>query len=350
MDSYKIIGLMSGTSLDGLDIALCEFNYADKWNYKILDAETISYDEEMRKKLASVGSGDAIGLARMNVSFGKFCGEKVADFIRKKNVKVDMVASHGHTIYHQPALGYTLQIGDGAALSAACSLPVVCDFRSLDVALGGQGAPLVPIGDKLLFDEFKYCLNLGGIANISFDQNGERIAFDICACNILFNYLAEKKGRVYDKNGELARSGIVHEKLLEELSKLEYYSRDFPKSLGREDVELILKDFIDSNQYGLSVEDLMATVLEHVAGEIARIAVDQKMLLTGGGTFNTVLVEAIKRHTASELIKPDDLLINYKEALIFAFLGLKRWVGEVNCLKSVTGANRDNIGGAIYLS
>ncbi len=350
MDSYRIVGLMSGTSLDGLDIALCHFTMDENWSFEIVAAETVSYDEAFKVKLSGLSKGSAIDLARFNIDFGRYCGEKVADFIKREKVAADFIASHGHTIFHQPAAGYTCQIGDGAALSVAAGLPVVCDFRTTDVALHGQGAPLVPIGDQLLFREYSYCLNLGGIANISFEKDGKRLAFDISACNILFNHLALEKGLSYDKDGEIAKSGKVHSGLLEKLDAGKYYSKAFPKSLGREDVDIILNEHFTMNSYSLNTEDLMATAVEHVARQIGKYAESGKMLVTGGGAFNSYLMARIKKYSGATLILPDPLLVNYKEALIFAFLGLRRWRSEYNCLSSVTGANRDNIGGAIYLS
>jgi len=348
MDSYKIIGLMSGTSLDGLDIALCDFHFDEKWTFKILEAETITYDESLRANLSGLSKGTALELVKGHTKFGRFCGKSVADFIRRKKVKVDFVASHGHTIFHQPSAGFSTQIGDGASMSVEAGLPVVCDFRSTDVALGGQGAPLVPLGDRLLFAEYSHCLNLGGIANISFDADEKRMAFDISACNILFNHLAQEKNLAYDKDGEIAASGKVHFGLLKELNSETYYDKSFPKSLGREDVDLILNKYFILNKHSLSIEDLMATAVEHVAQQIGRAAVSGKMLVTGGGAFNSVLVSGIIKHSGATLVIPDPLLLNYKEALIFAFLGLKRWRSEVNCLGTVTGASRDSIGGAIY--
>ena len=339
---------MSGTSLDGLDIALCDFHLDEKWTFKILEAETISYDESLKQQLFGLSKGSAVELAKSHTMFGRFCGEQVADFMRRKKVRAHFVASHGHTVFHQPSSGFTTQIGDGASMSVEAGLPVVCDFRSTDVALGGQGAPLVPLGDQLLFAEYDSCLNLGGIANISFEAEGKRVAFDISACNILFNHLAQEKDMAYDKGGEIASSGKVHSKLLEELNSEKYFSKVYPKSLGREDVDLILNKYFVLNSYALSIEDLMATAVEHVAQQIGKLAVSGKMLVTGGGAFNSNLVSRIKNYSGATPVIPDQLLVNYKEALIFAFLGLKRWRSEVNCLGTVTGASRDNIGGAIY--
>jgi len=350
MDSYKVIGLMSGTSLDGLDIAFCDFSFKDKWEYKIVQAETIEYDENMRIRLSSLAGSTALEFASFHVAFGKFCGDKVAAFLKRNKLKADFIASHGHTIFHQPALAFTTQIGDGAALSVAAGLPVVCDFRSVDVALGGQGAPLVPLGDELLFRDYTACLNLGGIANISFAKDGGRVAFDISVCNILFNYLAMKSGNTFDRDGEMARAGKVNSTLLEQLNSLPYYQMNYPKSLGREDVDKIIDNYIEKNEYNLSLQDLMATAVEHVAMQIAKFADTGSLLITGGGAFNRFLLFRLKEFSRAELCVPDPLLVNYKEALIFAFLGLKRWRSELNCLKSVTGAKRDSVGGAIYSS
>ncbi|MBP6335609.1 MAG: anhydro-N-acetylmuramic acid kinase [Bacteroidia bacterium] len=349
MKHYKIIGLMSGTSLDGLDIALCDFTFDKEWDFRILEAETIPYSPGMKSELQTLATGSALDFVRAHVAFGKYCGELVAKFVKKTKYSPDFVASHGHTLFHQPLLGYTCQLGDGAALAVASGFPVVCDFRTVDVALGGQGAPLVPIGDQLLFGKYTYCLNLGGIANISFDKSGSRIAFDICGCNILLNHIAQKSGFDYDENGTISAAGKVSQRLLDMLNEQEYFSRPIPKSLGREDVQQILSEILDSNEDNLSSEDQLATVVEHIALKIAKHSSTGTMYVTGGGAFNSHLINRIKKFSKATIVLPDPLLINYKEALIFAFLGLKRWNGELNCLKSVTGARSDSIGGAIYL-
>lgn len=341
---------MSGTSLDGLDIAYCRFVFDGHWSFEIVAAETVSYNEVLKKSLSELSRGSALDLAKSNIDFGRYCGEKVADFVKREKLEVDFIASHGHTVFHQPAAGYTCQIGDGAALSVAAGIPVVCDFRSTDVALHGQGAPLVPIGDQLLFHDYDYCLNLGGIANISFDRDGVRLAFDLSVCNILFNHLANKMGLDYDKDGEIAASGKVHSELLEKLDSEKYYAKAFPKSLGREDVDIILQKYFTLNSDSLSIEDMMATAVEHVARQIGKYAESGKMLLTGGGAFNSHLVSRIQKYSAAKLVIPDSILVNYKEALIFAFLGLRRWRSEANSLRSVTGAMRDSVGGAIYIA
>ena len=349
---YKVIGLMSGTSLDGVDIAYCEFSYNEGWTFTLLQSETISYDAFWYKKLQVIHSSSAEEISVTDNNYGKLLGKLVKDFCYKYKLTPDFISSHGHTVFHQPQIGFTKQIGSGAHLSANAGFPVICDFRSLDVALGGQGAPLVPIGDKYLFAFADYCLNLGGIANISFDQNNERLAFDICACNLVLNYYSMKKGQAFDRDGNLAGRGNKNELLLKKINNLPYYSKSFPKSLGREDIE---KDIISLiNTFDLSIEDILATFCEHIALQIAKVTVQEKnqkkMLVTGGGALNNFLLNCIIKNSNVEIIIPDKEIIEYKEAIIFAFLGVLRMRNEINCLKSATGASINNCGGAIYLT
>lgn len=353
MKEYRIVGLMSGTSLDGVDIALCSFNRDNKeWQYKIVAAETIVYNPLWKERLQTLHAQSAEILVDYHFQYGTYLGELVKHFLKRNNESADFVASHGHTIFHQPSRHFTFQLGEGASLCVACELPVVCDFRTMDVALGGQGAPLVPIGDKLLFNEFDYCLNLGGIANISFDnENKERIAFDICPCNLILNHLANQGGKDFDENGNLAAQGKIIESLLAGLNNLDYYKQRFPKSLGREDIERVFLPKISSTK-GTN-EDKLRTVCEHIAMQIAAVVnsskeKDQSLLITGGGSFNKFLVERIQNLIHASVILPEKILINYKEAVIFAFLGFLRWEEKINCLRSVTGAKKDSIAGAIY--
>ena len=345
---HKVISLMSGTSLDGVDIACCEYRYENGWSFKLLACETIPYDSDWENKLRTAHKLSALDFVSLNVDYGYYLGNLVKSFCLTNALSADYVSSHGHTIFHQPMRGVTVQIGSGAAISAACELPVVCDFRTMDVALKGQGAPLVPIGDKLLFSEYDYCLNLGGIANISFEVNNERKAFDVSACNIVLNHYASLKGMQYDNKGELAANGAVHKPLLKALSKLEYYSLPFPKSLGREDIDRIVFPIIDSFQ--LPVEDVLATFSVHIA-EMISSAIhnsDGKIIVTGGGAFNTTLIRQIAERIKLQMVVPEEDTINFKEAIIFGFLGVLRMEKQINCLKSVTGATVDTCGGAIY--
>jgi anhydro-N-acetylmuramic acid kinase len=351
VNTYNIIGVMSGTSLDGLDIAYCNFiRKNNKWTFSIKAAETIKYSNTWKDKLKDIENSSALNLALLNIEFGKYTGDCVQNFIKRNKPKaIDFVASHGHTVFHQPDKNLTLQIGSGAAIAAQCKQNVVCDFRSLDVALCGQGAPLVPIGDELLFNDYDYCLNLGGFANVSFKQKNNRIAFDICPINIVLNMLVQKAGKEYDKGGMIAGKGKINDALLKKLNDLKFYQTKAPKSLGKEWVLKNIFPIIEKSK--LSVEDALATFVEHVAIQINNSTSSNKkstILVTGGGAFNNFLIQRITVHTKHQVIIPDENTINFKEALIFAFLGLLRWEKKENCLKSVTGASQNNIGGCIY--
>jgi anhydro-N-acetylmuramic acid kinase len=348
---YKVIGLMSGTSLDGLDMAYCHFEKIENtWKYKILKAQTIAYSAAWQERLKSIEKGSALELTQTDHDYGQLLGRLAKSFMDKHKLEPDFIASHGHTVFHQPGRGVTLQIGKGSDIAAVTGLPVICDFRSLDVALGGQGAPLVPIGDRLLFPEFDYCLNLGGIANISSENCGRRIAFDICPANMVLNFLANQLNKPYDEHGDMARHGKLNEQLFKRLNDLDYFKENPPKSLGK---EWVLSEFIPMlESSGISVEDKLMTVSEHIAYQVSMSvepAGNRKMLITGGGAFNTYLLEKIREKCRSEIIIPDPETVNFKEALIFAFLGVLRWQNEVNILRSYTGASHDNPGGAVYL-
>lgn len=351
-DTYKVIGLMSGTSLDGLDIAYCAFEKnACGWRAQVLCAETVPYSDRWRARLQNLENSTALEYARANAELGHYFGVQVSNFVERnglKNNAVDFVASHGHTIFHQPEIGLTTQIADPNAIAAECRMPVVADFRTLDVALGGQGAPLVPVGDKLLFAQYDACLNLGGIANISFDSDNRRIAFDISPCNMILNYLSSKIGMPYDKGGSVAKSGGCSAELIEELNELDYYKRLFPKSLGKEWFVSEFRPFFEKSDK--TVADLMATAVEHISIQISKVLNDnhlKNVLVTGGGSFNKYLIDRLKQMTHCEVVIPNSLIVNYKEAMIFAFLGVLRMRGEANCLSSVTGASRDNCGGVV---
>jgi anhydro-N-acetylmuramic acid kinase len=348
---YKVIGMMSGTSLDGLDIAFCEFeNDGIDWSYKILGGETIPYSEEWRNRLANLEKSTALDIVTTDVEYGHLSGRLTKAFIDRHKIQPDFIASHGHTIFHKPEKKITWQIGKGSSIAAETGLPVVCDFRSLDVALSGQGAPLVPVGDRLLFSEFDYCLNLGGFANISCEKSGERIAYDICPANIVLNHLAGKIGKSFDPSGQMARIGNLSATLLSTLNQLPYYSQLPPKSLGKEWVLSHIYPILDGSSVLLN--DQLNTFCEHIAIQVSKASSSNrygKILITGGGAFNDYLLERIKYHTPNPILLPDENTINFKEALIFAFLGVLRWRKETNCLRSVTGADMDNSGGAIYL-
>lgn len=368
---YNVIGLMSGSSLDGLDIAFVEFSEtAGKWDYKIKCAACIEYSDEWLQKLKTAINLSARDYQLLHTDYGRFLGETVNEFIKKFQLqhKVSLIASHGHTTFHLPQKKMTHQLGDGAAIAAETKLPVVSDLRSLDIAFGGQGAPIVPLGEKLLFSDHHYFLNIGGIANISIDSKltnirdsysdkNEMIAFDICAANRVLNMLAAEKNMMYDEDGKLAASGNINESLLKKLDALEYYSQPYPKSLansfGTEIIFPLIKDF------GLSTEDSIATYVEHIAVQIKNVLLPyfsnvelQQLMITGGGAFNKYLIERISKQLHGinfEIFIPEDEVVIYKEALIMALLGTLRWREQYTVLSSVTGASRNSIGGAMWI-
>jgi len=344
------IGLMSGTSLDGVDLVSVVFTDDGHYSFEIICGETIPYPKSWLAKLKEAFYYNESQLQQLDIDYGNYLADLIINFIQKHEIKkIDFVASHGHTIHHKPNEGYTLQIGDGKTIAAKTKLKTICDFRSQDVALGGQGAPLVPIGDQYLFSDYTYCLNLGGFANISFEQNKTRIAFDICAVNTVLNFYANKLGLTYDDKGNIAKSGKVDVDLLTELNKLDFYKKTYPKSLGFEYVESVLLPLI--GEFKLSEKDIMRTYIEHIAQQIAlQITNNGSLFITGGGVFNTFLIDRIQYFSKNEIIIPDTNIIDFKEALIFAFLGLRKNENLINCLQSVTGAKKDHSSGVIFES
>ena len=354
MKETTAIGLMSGSSLDGLDVALVRFiEENEKYRFQILEAETLPYPEEWKTKLSEAFHKQPEDLDELDKEYGRYLGEQVKAFAEKHHATPDFVASHGHTIFHRPEEHYTLQIGNGEELAKACGFTVINDFRTEDVSKGGQGAPLVPIGDKLLFGDYEFCLNIGGIANISYDENDLRIAYDLCIANQALNYLAQMKGLDYDRDGELARNGNVDHALLKKLNNSPFFLQLPPKSMGREYFEMYQKELLDceTRDGRLSIPDMLATFTEHIALQIA-LAVSWlpkgKILVTGGGARNKFLMGRLQARTKHEVVIPDTITIDYKEALVFAFLGLLRMEGKTNVLASVTGAESDSCSGRVW--
>lgn len=342
------IGLMSGTSLDGLDICYVKFiRNISKWDFQILECETVPYSSNWEHKLRNAIHLSSEELLKLNSDYGFFLGELTQDFIDKHQItELDLIASHGHTVFHQPKNKFTLQIGDGRAIKSRTNKIVIYDFRSQDVILGGNGAPLVPIGDELLFSEFDACLNLGGFSNISLKRNGKRIAFDICPVNIILNELASKLGKKYDENGELAKAGMIDKGLLEQLNQLPFYAEKAPKSLGIEWLNTTILPMIGNQK----PEDLLATFTEHSAFQIAKILDDfdvKNVLITGGGTYNDYLIESLKAKSKTDTQIPEKEIIDYKEALIFALMGVLKSLNLNNVLSSATGSERDHSSGII---
>ncbi|MEY8759514.1 anhydro-N-acetylmuramic acid kinase [Chryseobacterium tongliaoense] len=341
------IGLMSGTSLDGLDICFVRFEKHSSWSFRILKAETVSYSKNWEDRLRNSINLTSEELLELNAEYGFYLGRSVNEFILKHQIKnVDLIASHGHTVFHQPQKKFTLQIGDGRAIKLETGLPVIYDFRTQDVLMGGNGAPLVPIGDELLFSQYDACLNLGGFSNISLQQDNQRIAFDIAPFNIILNRLAQKFNKSFDENGNLARKGHINEDLLTKLNSLDFYSQQHPKSLGIEWCKEFIFPLLDAG----TTEDVMAIFTEHVAQQISNVIHKyglKTVLCTGGGTYNTFLIEKIKEKTGSGIIIPEKEIIDYKEALIFGFMGVLKMNNEINVLSSSTGSIADHSSGQI---
>ena len=350
---YKVIGVMSGTSLDGVDLAHIYLTlHNNKWTFKIIESETVGYSQKWITKLKSAIDYSEIALKKLNEEYTKLLATMITGFIEKHKIEnLDAVCSHGHTILHQPEKGVTLQIGNLPEISSLTNQTVVCDFRAQDVQLGGQGAPLVPIGDQLLFSEYDYCMNLGGFSNVSFEQIGKRIAFDISPVNTVLNYYANQLGLDYDDKGQLSRTGEINQDLLSQLNLLEYYHQKFPKSLGFEFVKAIIIPLIES--FKISIEDKLRTFTEHVSLQTALALPNKKgqILVTGGGAYNNFLIERIQHHLPEmKIVIPSAKILEFKEALIFALLGVLKLKGEINILSSVTGAKIDHSSGAIYLA
>jgi anhydro-N-acetylmuramic acid kinase len=356
-NNYNVIGVMSGTSLDGIDLSHIKLHLNDsKWTFEILESETIGYSQSWMNQLQSAVDYTEIELKKLNQDYTSLLATIIASFIEKHKIKnLDAVCSHGHTILHQPQNGFTFQIGNLPEIATLIRQTVICDFRVQDVKLGGQGAPLVPIGDRILFSEYDYCLNLGGFSNVSFEQNGERIAFDISPVNTVLNYYANQIGLDYDDKGKISRAGKINIDLLNELNVVEYYKQKFPKSLGFEFVKETILPLIEN--YKISIEDKLRTFTEHIGFQTA-LAIDcfetrndekGRILITGGGAYNDFLIECIQSHLPEmEIIIPTTKILEFKEALIFALLGVLKLREEINVLSSVTGAKKDHSSGEIY--
>jgi anhydro-N-acetylmuramic acid kinase len=352
MKIYEVVGLMSGTSLDGLDMACVRFSYESRWQHEVIWCESIKYEHRWKDQLKKAMLLSGLELKKLDLAYGDWLGSAVNSFIEKYRISPELIVSHGHTIFHQPGIGLTMQIGDGYRIFKSTGIKTVCDLRSMDVALGGQGAPLVPIGDKLLFGHYDYCLNLGGFSNISFDHDGQRLAFDVGPVNTVLNHLAARLGLEYDEHGALAKSGKILPELLRQLNELPYYQYRPPKSLG---IEWVQEQIIPL--FGLEKETaLLHTFCHHITEQIIKAADMksqknriQEILVTGGGAKNTFLIELLRQKAGSDyqIILPDFQLIDFKEAIIFAFLGLLKVLGQPNCLESVTGANTNSSGGII---
>ncbi|MBC7850806.1 MAG: anhydro-N-acetylmuramic acid kinase [Chitinophagaceae bacterium] len=359
---YRAIGIMSGSSLDGLDIAMVEFHEnSGKWGFEVKQASCYPYTDEWREKLKSAINLNAFDYLLLHTEFGHYVGSEINRFIESNQLEfqVQLISSHGHTTFHSPDKKMTGQLGDGAAIAAQTGINVVSDLRAMDIALGGQGAPIVPIGEKLLWPDYQYLLNLGGIANLSLNTEGGYIAFDVCPANRVLDMLAQTMGKLYDEDGSLAAGGKINLSLLDQLNNLPYYSQHYPKSLANDfGTDTVYPLIVKS---GCSIPDALATYTEHIALQIkwnieSRTIRDSngasKLLVTGGGAHNGFLISRLKHLLAGSTIDmevPTAGLINFKEAIVMALIGVLRWREENNVLASVTGASRDSIGGAVWI-
>lgn len=348
--TYNIIGVMSGTSLDGIDLIYATFGVDDTWDFKIHNAETMTYPLRWKTQLSSLVTQSMEHLKAIDFEYSQYLAKVIVQFIETHHIKdLDFIASHGHTALHRPDEGLTYQIGNQQVLSDMLNKKVICDFRVQDVDYGGQGAPLVPIGDRLLFNDYDYCLNLGGFANISFESKNERIAYDICPVNIVLNHYVSKLGLDYDDKGQLASTGRLNEDLLCQLNELPFYNKTPPKSLGLEWVDRNVFPLIDD--FNLQTHDILRTFIEHIAIQISKVLQEQgsKVLVTGGGVFNEFLMHKIQWFSKSQIIIPKNDIVEFKEALIFGLLGVLKERNEVNCLKSVTGAKQNHSSGKLLI-
>ena len=347
---------MSGTSLDGLDIAYCHFRKeASGWAFEIKKTRHISYEEDRKEALRNAISLSTLEHTQLHHDYGEWLGRQVKAFAAQHGLQVDLIASHGHTSHHRPDLGITSQLGSGQHLANASGIHTVCDFRTNDVALGGQGAPLVPIGGLLLFGNYSFCLNLGGISNISFQHQGKRIAYDIGVANMLLNYIANKAGMLYDEGGAHAAAGSINKSLLEALNQIPYYKKPFPKSTGYEWFLSSLVPLVEN--CGDTLENLLCTAVHHITDQIAEqvstylFPANNTLFVTGGGAHNEFLIRLLtkKLEGKATVIVPDQTLVDYKEALVFGLMGVLRMEKQNNVLASVTGASHDSVSGVVYL-
>jgi len=345
---YHVLGVMSGTSMDGIDLAEITFTLSEKktWSFEVTASETIAYPLHWEEKLRNAVSFSEVELQSLNIAYTDYLSEVIIKFIQENSIKnLDAVCSHGHTVLHQPENGMTLQIGNLPKISNNIQQKVVCDFRTQDVELGGQGAPLVPIGDRLLFNDYNYCLNLGGFANVSMEKEGERIAYDICAVNVVLNKYARQLGLEYDDKGQIAKGGTFSLSVSASLKALPFYKSLPPKSLGMEWVDKEIFPILEA----IDIEAKLRTYTDHIAEQIARqFNQGTSVLVTGGGAYNDYLLKKVRDHKDVNLVVPAPELIEFKEAIIFGLLGVLRLRDEVNCLASVTGAKEDHSSGEIY--
>ena len=340
---------MSGTSLDGIDVVYIHFEKKEKWTYKVINSITYKYSKEWFNKLKTSVNLSRIDLTKLDQEYTLLLLKQILRFINEFSIKdIDAVSSHGHTVFHDPKNKFTYQIGNLPKISKKIGHKVICNFRQQDVSLGGQGAPLVPVGEKYLFSEYDSCINLGGFANISKTLDGKLIAYDICPVNTVLNYLSNKMNLDFDKDGEISKNGRLIEDLYTKLNKLDYYNISHPKSLGIEWLNSNITPLLD--QYPSQIIDLLHTYTHHIAEQVSKNTINEThILVTGGGAKNKFLIGLINKKLKNNIVIPDNILIDYKEAIIFGFLGLLKFLNINNCYSSVTGSSIDHCSGDIFL-
>lgn len=357
-DSLNVLGIMSGTSCDGLDLCLANFNKEkNKFNYKVIKALTIDFPSILKKSLQNSINLSGIELIKLNKEWSDFAANEINKHFINKDFNIDLISSHGHTVFHQPNVGLNFQLGSLDVLCANTKIDVVGDFRSIDIAKGGQGAPLVPFGDEKLFNEYDVCINLGGFANLSFDEKGIRKAFDISPCNLVLNHFSSMVGHEFDEGGEIAKTGVLKDSLLNELNSLPYYKNynlnDKEvlkyKSLGIEQLKNEIFPLIYRYQNKKQdVQDILNTFIHHIADQIKNAIPShcESILFTGGGVYNDYLLSVIQDKIGNKsIIIPDKELIDFKEALIFGFLGYLRVNELENISSTYTGASSNSVAG-----
>lgn len=346
---------MSGSSLDGIDMAYCKIQTANPYTFTIIAAATSPFSHEEFLMLKNCTPDIHYNYHKEDEMFAKVSAQAINNFLQKNNLpKPDAIASHGHTVFHFPALGKTKQIGSGQLIANLTGCKVIYDFRAADVEAGGQGAPLVPLCDAIFFNNYHACLNIGGIANISFDTPTGRIGFDICGANQLLNYIAQTIDLPFDENGELAAAGFVDEQLLSDLDACAYFQLPYPKSL---DNHFVRKYFIERiAAANISANDKLATATYHIAKQIAIIINQQnkvhenyRLLVTGGGAFNVYLIQLIEKLTGIKITLPANEIIQFKEALAMCLMGVEKLQNKPNFLPSVTGAKTAVSGGVVVI-
>ncbi|HET9343553.1 MAG TPA: anhydro-N-acetylmuramic acid kinase [Candidatus Eremiobacteraceae bacterium] len=375
----RAIGLMSGTSADGIDVAAVEVEHEKAHGglgIRVLHFATLPYEATLRERLLSSSSSvgtTIVQLGELNAAVGEAFAAATIEAARRWGLdlgSIDVIGSHGHTMYHAPETCVTIQIGEGAIVAARTGVTCVADFRIADVALGGQGAPLVPFVDAVLFadpNEYRAALNIGGIANVTLlpdEAHGGRAAiraFDTGPGNMVIDAcvrLASDGESDFDRDGAAAARGIPAHALLDELLDDGYFSRPTPKSTGRERYGAAYAAHVweQGRRLGLHPDDVIATVTALTARTIADAVPSEcrRIIVSGGGVHNRTLMETLQAsvgkppaHARVERSDVYGIEVDAKEATAFAVLACEAIAGDINHLPATTGAARAAVLGKI---